>query len=214
MVDLKKYLAMQEANRLADEAITQASESRSSSQPAPRPTCLVASFAKRSDVPENALLVRMAPKVIDALAAIGLYEPVSLNVLPGLWWKVNVDAAEVGQLSDYGCAFVTLFMSSERLKTIGFEVVDGPFEPWANVDVSRAILKENPEKYWDATISNRPLLPVVEGAESFAGYDNGYTSEALLAALDAGQTIHVYGGPYDSEDDARYALDLRWEVPE
>jgi hypothetical protein len=127
---------------------------------------------------------------------------------------VNVDAAEVGQLSEYGCGYVTLFMSSERLARIGFEVVDGPFEAWANIDVATAILKENAGMFWDACISNRPLLPVVKSAELYSGYDNAYSSEELLAALDDGKTIKVYGGPYDTKDTAHYWLDVRWESPE
>lgn len=214
MVDLNEYLAIQKANQLAEETLAKASERESPSRLVSRPTCLVTSFAKRSDVPEGTLLVKMTPKVINALAAMGLHEPISLKVLPGRWWKVNVDAAEVGECSEYGARFVTLFLTSEQLAEIGFEVVDGPFEPWANVDVSRAILKRSPGKYWDASISNRPLLPVVEGTGSCACSDDGYTSEDLLAALDAGQTITVFSGPYDTKDKAHYALDLRWEVPE
>ena len=145
---------------------------------------------------------------------MGLHEPVSLQTLPNRWWKVNVDAAEVGQLSEYGCAYVALFMSSDRLARIGSEVVDGPFEAWANIDVAEAILKESAGKFWDATISNRPMLPVVEGDDGYAGYDNAYSSEVLLAALADGKTIRVYSGPYETNDAAHYALDVRWESPE
>lgn len=86
-------------------------------------------------------------------------------------------------------------MSSKRLAGMGFVVVDGPFEAWANTDVARAILNENCGKYWDARISNRPLLPVIKRAEPYAGYDDAYTSEAILAALDAGQAVTVFSGP-------------------
>ena len=126
----------------------------------------------------------------------------------------NVDAAEVGELSEYGAGYVTLFMTSAGLAEIGFEVVDGPFEAWANADIARVILKGNRGKYWDARISNRPLLPVIKGAEPYAGHDDAYTSEDLLAALDAGKTIKVLGGPFDTADEAHYALDVRWESPE
>lgn len=213
MTDLEKYLAIQRAKEIADKTITQAAERTGAQWPAP-PTCLVSSFAKRSDVPYGTQLVRMAPNVEAALAGKGLYEPISLSRLPGYWWKANADAAEVGQFSEYGCRFVTLFLSSERLATTGYEVVDGPFEPWANVDVARAMLSEKHGKYWDANISNRPLLPVVEGTEPYEGRDNSYSSEALLVALDEGKTIKIYSGPYDTEDAAHYALDLRWESPE
>lgn len=55
--------------------------------------------------------------------------------------------------------------------------------------------KANKGKFWDACISNRPLLPVVKGADLYVGYDNAYTSEELQAALDDGKTIKVYSGP-------------------
>ena len=177
-------------------------------------TYLATSFGRRDDLPDDASIRKMSSKVALTLAKLGLNEPVSLRMLPGRWWKVNVDAAEVGQLWEYGCAYVTLILSSERLAAIGIEVVDGPFEDWANMEVSRAILGENSGKYWDACISNRPLLPVIDGAEQYAGYDNGYTSEDLLAALDAGKAVKIQSGPFEIEDDARYALDVRWEPPE
>jgi hypothetical protein len=55
---------------------------------------------------------------------------------------------------------------------------------------------------------------VVEGADGYAGYDNAYSSEELLAALAEGKTIRVYSGPYETNDAAHYALDVRWEPPE
>lgn len=177
-------------------------------------TYLTTSFKQRDDLPVTASLRKMSDNVVRNLAELGLHEPVSLQILPGRWWKVHVDAAEVGQVSEYGCCYVTLFMSSKRLTGMGFEVVDGPFEAWANTDVARAILKENQGKYWDARISNRPLLPVIKGTEPFHGYDDGYTSEDLLTALDAGKTVKAHSGPFDTAEDAHYALDVRWESPE
>lgn len=174
-------------------------------------TYLVASFKQRDDLPVTSSLRKMSDNVVRNLAQLGLHEPVSLRILAGKWWKAHVDAAELDQVSEYGCCYVTLFMSSERLAHTGFEVVDGPFEAWANIEVSRAILNENPGKYWDARFANRPLLPVIKGAESFAGSDDAYTSEAVLAALDAGQAVTVFSGPFDTEDAAHYALDVRWE---
>jgi hypothetical protein len=35
-----------------------------------------------------------------------------------------------------------------------------------------------------------------------------------VIALDQGDSIHVFSGPYESENDARYALDIRLEVPD
>lgn len=209
--DINELIRRQQARELADATLEKAAGSRGHRGGG---AYLATSFKQRNDLPVTASIRKMSDTVVRNLAEIGLHEPVSLRMLPGRWWKAHVDAAEVGKLSEYGCAYVTLFLSSEQLSAIGFEVVDGPFEAWANREASQAILNENPGKYWDATISNRPLLPVVDGAEPFAGYDNGYKSETLLAALDAGKTVKVYGGPFDTADDAHYALDLRWESPE
>jgi hypothetical protein len=177
-------------------------------------TYLTTSFKERDDLPVTASLRKMSDNVVRNLAELGLHEPVSLQMLPGRWWKVHVDAAELGQVREYGCCYVTLFMSSQRLAGMGFEVVDGPYEAWANTDVARAILNENLGKYWDAGISNRPVLPSTKETEPYHGYDDGYTSEALLAALDAGETVKIHSGPFDTADAAHYALDVRWESPE
>lgn len=209
--DVNELILRQRARELSDETLEKAAGQRRQTEGG---TYLVTSFKQRDDLPVLASLRKMSDNVVRNLAELGLREPVSLRMLPERWWKANVDAAELGEVSEYGCGYVTLFLSSEDLARIGSEVVDGPFAPWATPDVSRAILKQNPGEYWDATISNRPLLPVIDGADPYAGYDNGYTSEDLLAALDAGKTITVYGGPFATENAARYALDLRWESPE
>ncbi len=203
----------QESIRLASESIDKASAPIASNV-AQRHVYLATSFKQRNDLPVAASIRKMSDKVVRNLAELGLHEPVSLRMLPGRWWKANVDAAEIGELREYGCGYVTLFLSSERLAEIGFEVVDGPFDDWANIDVATAMLKENKGKFWDACISNRPLLQVVNGGDLYAGYDNAYASEELLAALDDGKTIKVYSGPYDTKDAAHYRLDVRWESPE
>ncbi len=210
-MNIKQLIQLQQARELAAETLEQAAGGWSHSR---GDTYLTTSFKERDDLPVTASLRKMSDNVVRNLAQLGLHEPVSLRILAGKWWKAHVDAAELDQVSEYGCCYVTLFMSSERLTHTGFEVVDGPFEAWANFDVSRAILKENPGKYWDARIAIRPLLPVIEGAEPYAAYDDAYTSETLLAALDAGQAVTVFSGPFDTEDAAHYALDVRWESPE
>lgn len=75
-------------------------------------------------------------------------------------------------------------------------------------------LRMYPGWYWDACVSNRPLLPTPEKNGYFSGYDDAYSSEALLLALEAGSTVSIYSGPFNTKDDAHYALDIRWEVPE
>jgi hypothetical protein len=210
---LRDYERQQESIRLTNEAIDRASAPIASNM-VQRHAYLATSFRQRDDLPALASIRKMSDKVVRNLAELGLHEPVSLRMLPGRWWKVNVDAAEIGQLREYGCGYVTLFLSSERLAEIGFEVIDGPFEAWANVEVATAMLKVCEGKFWDACISNGPLLPVVNGGELYAGNDNAYASEELQAALDDGKTIRVYSGPYDTKDAAHYRLDVRWESPE
>jgi len=207
--DINELMRRQQARELAHMTLKKVSGTSEHQ----RTTYLVTSHKQRDDLPEGAWTRKMSDNVVCNLAKLGLQEPISLRMLPDRWWKVRVDGAEMGQVSEYGCCFVTLFMSSARLEKIGFEVVDGPFEYWANKEVSQATFSETPGKYWDATISNRPLLPVVHGADQFSGYDDGYSSEALLSALNSGKTITVHSGPYETENDAGYALDLRWEHP-
>lgn len=209
--DIDELIRRQQARELADATLEKAAGPERHQGGG---TYLATSFKQRDDLPVTASIRKMSDNVVRNLAKMGLHEPVSLQRLPNRWWKVNVDAAEVGQLSEYGCAYVTLFMSSDRLARIGSEVVAGPFEAWANIDVAEAILKENAGKFWDACISNRPLLQVVKGAELYAGYDNAYSSEELQAAVAEGKTIKVYGGPYDTKDAAHYRLDVRWESPD
>lgn len=210
---IREYELQQEAIRLASEALDKASAPIASNV-ARQNVYLATSFELRNDLPVTASIRKMSDKVMRNLAELGLHDPVPLRMLPGRWWKTNVDAAEIGELREYGCGYVTLFLSSERLAEIGFEVVDGPFDAWTNVEVATAMLKVSKGKFWDACISNHSLLPVVKGAEPYAGYDNAYSSEELLAALNEGKTIKVYSGPYDTKDAAHYRLDVRWESPE
>ena len=209
--DIKELMRRQQARVLAEETLKKAAGPSSHTGGG---TYLATSFKQRDDLPVGASMRKMSENVVRNLAALGLHEPISLQRLQGRWWKVYVDAAALDQVREYGCCYVTLYMSSTRLAYQGFEVVDGPFEAWANPEVSRAMLNENEGKYWDATVPNRPLLPVVDGDEPGAEYDDGYTSEVLLAALGAGQPIAVFSGPFETKDDADCAFNLRRESPE
>ncbi len=203
-------LRQQQAKVLTSEALETASGSNFQTRGG---TYLTSSFKQPDTLPATASLRRMSLTVALRLAEMGLREPVSLQELPNRWWTVNIDAAELGLTSEYGEAFVSRILSTEELAERGFEVLEGPFRAWENKKVAEAILAKYPEKFWDATISNRPLLPVIDGQERFSGYDDAYSSEALLDALKSGATITVYNGPFTTADDAHYALDVRWETP-
>ena len=207
----QERLRAQQARRQAEESIRDLANLAHS---AAGGTYLVSDFRRRDDLPATACLRRMSNTVAKKLAELGLREPVSLRSMPGRWWKVRIDAAEVGLVSDYGCAMVTRMLSTAQLMEIGFEVEDGPFKAWENGEVSRAILQQHPNKYWDARIYQVGIKPSGQGEPHVSGGDNAYASEALTAALDQGDSIQVFSGPYESQDDAHYAMDVRWEVPE
>jgi len=177
-------------------------------------TYLVSDFRQRDDLPTTASLRRMSNTVAKKLAELGFRDPVSLQSVPNRWWKVKIDAAEVGLVSEYGCAMVTRMLSTDKLRETGFEVEDGPFHAWENDEVSRAILNQHPGRFWDARILRVDTKPSDNGRPHVSGEDNGYTSEALIAALEQGDSIQVFSGPFKSQDDAHYALDVRWEVPD
>jgi hypothetical protein len=205
------HLALQRAKREAEDAIRDIAGLPKNLEGG---TFLVTDFGRRYDLPASASQRRISTTVAKKLAEVGLREPVSLRLLPNRWWKTHIDAAEVGLLSEYGCAMVTRLLSTAQLADLGFEVVDGPFREWENEEVSRLILKSNPGRFWDARISRVDARPGHTDQLLLSGGDSSYTSEALTAALDQGDTIQVFSGPYGSEDEARCAGDVRWEVPD
>ncbi len=177
-------------------------------------TYLVSDFSRRDDLPVTASLRRMSNNVAKKLAEMGLKQPISLQLVQNRWWKVAVDAAEVGLVSEYGNACVIRILSTNVLMQQGFEVQDGPFIAWENQEVSKAILNSYPGRFWDARTIQVQKQTDEQGPLHFSGEDNGYSSEDLVIALDQGDSIHVFSGPYESEDDARYALDVRLKVPD
>lgn len=209
---LNELMLKKQARVSAENAIKQAS---GHSGNASGGTYLVNDFRRRDDLPETASLRRMSNTVAFRLAELGFRVPISLQALPNFWWKVKLDAAEVGLVSEYGGCFVTRTLSTASLMDMGFEVTDGPYSAWENEDVSRVILREFPGMFWDARIYKSAVVPEQEGRDQHcSGYDNAYPSERLMMALDQGESIEVFSGPFDTEDDARYALDVRWEVPD
>lgn len=211
---LNALMQAQQARRETEEVIAAVSGQSGQSGQAHRGTYLVSGFETRSDLPASASSRRMTSGVACRLAEMGWFEPVSLQAMPPCWWTVKIDAAEVGVLSEYGCALVTRTLSSSQLADIGFEVVDGPFRDWETDEVSRCILMSHPGKFWDARTYTFPSEEAGQQPLPFCGSDNAFTSEELLRALDAGRSIQVFSGPYQTQEDAHYALDVRWEVPD
>lgn len=211
---LNALMQAQQARRETEEVIAAVSGQSGQSGQAHRGTYLVSGFETRSDLPASASLRRMTSGVACQLAEMGWLEPVSLQAMPPSWWTVKIDAAEVGVLSEYGCALVTRTLSSSKLADIGFEVVGGPFRDWENDEVSRCILTSHPGKFWDARAYAFPSAESGQKSLPFSGSDNAFTSEQLLMALNAGHPIQVFSGPYQTQEDAHYALDIRWEVPD
>lgn len=177
-------------------------------------TYLVNDFRRRDELPVTSSLRKMSIEVAKNLAELGLREPISLQALPNLWWRVYVDAAEEGLLTEYGNGFVKRTLSTNDLMSMGSEVIDGPFAAWETPEVSRAILARHPEKFWDSRITSSSTVQAAQLELPFSATDDGHSSETLLSALDRGDAIQVFGGPYEAADDARYALDVRWEVPD
>jgi len=121
-----------QVSQLAAEAVKSAAGGRFESYGG---TYLTSSFALRGSLPNKAKLRKMSNAVACRLAELGFREPISLRQLPDYWWKVKIDAAELGLSSEYGCAYVTRMLSSRRLTEIGFEVIDGPFQSLENGSV-------------------------------------------------------------------------------
>lgn len=62
---------------------------------------------------------------------MGLSEPLSLKVLPRVWWVAQVDASIDDSNVEPGCAMTQVIATSEVLashySTVFCEVIDGPF---------------------------------------------------------------------------------------
>lgn len=204
--ELRKF---DNANRLAIEVVKSVSGGRLGSH---RGTYLTSSFAPMDALPITATFRKMSNAVACRLAELGLREPISLEQVHDCWWQVRIDAAELGISMEYGCAYVTRFLSTSRLAEIGFEVIDGPFKPWETVDITRAIFLEHGGKYWDAIVSYRRLANDVESLEHIPGDGQAYTSEELLDALGSGSDVAVHKGPFDTPEEGSEARNLRMKL--
>lgn len=234
MVDLNKLLAEQEARRLAGATLVKAAGPITSNVVS-RPVCLVTSFAERTDVPAGTLLVKMSCKVVDALRAIGLFEPVSLSLLPGQWWVASVDASvDNPNFEAGGCTTVVIATSevlSRRYSSAYCEVTRGPFGNRDEIDgycfvtetFDRRRLGEKAQvlvipcwsakRLTDMGMSEPFPLPALLDKWWVCGMGGGVVSTEQLAVR-PGLRHHISDGPFDSKNDADYAFDVLWEAPE
>jgi len=237
MTDFRDYRAKQEAARLTDDAITKAAGEKNSTL-VERSVCLVTSFAERSDLPPGTLLNRMSPDVVQALASMGLHEPVSLKNLPDKWWLANVDIASVNSSFESGGGTVRVEASTadlvHRYSYHYCEVIGGPFNHPDEIngcyfvtdrfdsqrlgDKARLCMMHDWLIY---SLAQRGLhepisFLAMSGKFWVCGMMGGVCStEELEELMRSGQYRHyVSDGPFVSRDDAAYAYDVLWESPE
>jgi hypothetical protein len=206
---IEELRKLDQANQLAIEVVRSVSGGQLGSH---RGTYLTSCFAPLDALPITATFRKMSNSVACRLAELGLREPISLEQVRDCWWQVQIDAAELCMSMEYGCGYVTRFISTSRLAEIGFEVIDGPFKPWETDDITRAIFLEHGRKYWDAIVSYRRLANDFESLEHIPGDGQAYTSEELLDALGSGSDVAVHNGPFDTPEEASDALNLRMKL--
>jgi hypothetical protein len=234
MIDIDKYLAQQKAVRLADAALSKAAQPRANSV-ASHATCLVTSFARRSDVPEGTFLVKMSAKVVNALEIKGLHEPVSLKLLPDLWWVAQVDASMENPNFEAGGATTEVIATTEmlvwRYSSAYCEVTQGPYFSRDEIDGTFFVT----ETFDRRRLGDRVRLIAIPPGCSRQLAKQGWTEPIPFSALQgkwwvcglsggvrkseelgsaAGSMREITDGPFATKDDADYALDVLWESPE
>jgi hypothetical protein len=177
----------------------------------------------------------MTPNVVSALEIKGLNEPVSLTLLPGLWWIAQVDVSSDNPIFEAGGATTEVITNTELLaghySYAYCEVTHGPFSSRDEIDGilfvtekfdrkrlgSRVRLIEIPtwsarqlaEQGWIEPIS----LSALQGKWWVCGMSGGVcTTEDLASAADG--TLRISDGPFETKKDADYAFDVLWESPE
>jgi hypothetical protein len=141
MSKLDEYIACRQAIALAEAAIEKAAGPRPAG-PTRSAVVLMSSFEERADLPKDISISLMTPAVAATLAAAGLAEPVSLRHLDGKWWRVNVDLAALGLVSEPGCGMTEVVASSDDLrgKYNGYyrQITAGPFASEAQANERRS----------------------------------------------------------------------------
>jgi hypothetical protein len=130
MSKLDEYIARRQAIAVAETAIARAAGPRSAGWRR-SPVVLMTRFEERADLPKDISICLMTADVAATLAAVGLHEPVSLRQVDGKWWRVNVDLAALGLVSEPGCGMTEVVASSDDLRGQydGYyrQLIAGPF---------------------------------------------------------------------------------------
>lgn len=234
MVNLNKLMAEQAARRLADATLAQAA-GPTECNVASSPVCLVTRFAKRSDMPETTSQIKMSAKVVHALGIKGLQEPVSLRLLPSLWWVAQVDVSSDNPNFEAGGASTEVVTTTEKLihhySYAYCEVTHGPYGSRDEVDgfcfasetFDRRTLGERARVIIVPARSERRLeergltepipLSALLGKWWVCGLGDGVRLTEDLASATHG-LLRITDGPFEAKEDADYVFDVMWESPE
>jgi hypothetical protein len=130
MSELDEYMARRQAIAVAEAAIARAAGPRPAGW-IRSPVVLMTRFEERADLPKDISVCLMTVDVAATLLGSGLHEPVSLRHLDGKWWRVNVDLAALGLVSEPGCGMTEVVASSDDLRGqySGYyrQLIAGPF---------------------------------------------------------------------------------------
>lgn len=232
--DLNKFLAAQDAKRLARHAMGKAAAPQTS-KVVSRSVCLVTSFAQRADLPVETSLIKMSPAVVEALADRGLHEPVSLKLLPDRWWIAQADASTDNPNFEAGGATIEVIADTEmlavRYSTSYCEVTHGPYGSRDEIDGFCFATKEFDHRHlgkqasvimipsWTAKrLADQGLAEPIPASTLLGkwwvcGMGGGVVqTENLTVKPPMGHPIT--DGPFQSEEDADYAFDVLWESPD
>ena len=234
MTDLKKFLAEQDANRMARDAMVEAA-GPSTSKVVSRPVSLVTNFAQRADLPVGTLLIKMAPAVVEALANIGLHEPVSLKSLPDRWWVAQADASTDNPNFEAGGSTVEVITDTEmlthRYSTAYCEVTRGPYGSRDEIDGCCFATEEFDHRRLGKNASvilipdwcakrladqgkSEPIpVSALSGKWWVCGMGGGVVQTENLA-MQPNMGHPISDGPFESMNDAAYAFAVLWESPE
>ena len=234
VTDFKNNLAERDANRMARDAMSEVA-GRSTSNVVTRSVCLVTHFAQRADLPVGTSLIKMAPAVVEALAHMGLHEPVSLKTLPDRWWVAQADASTDNPNLEAGGCTVEVIADTEMLtqhySTAYCEVTRGPYGSRDEIDGCCFATEEFDHRRLGKNASvilipdwcakrladqgkSEPIpVSALSGKWWVCGMGGGVVQTENLA-MQPNMGHPISDGPFESMNDAAYAFAVLWESPE